>query len=267
MPKALIAGRGGSGKSTVTALLAHALASKERVVVVDADESNLALGAMLGIEDPEGSIMDFLGGKQTVREKLRSTMRDSGEKKLPFFDDLLKIDEIPPRFVGADENVSWVRIGKVEHSMEGCACPMGFVARSFLKAIYTNPREWVLVDTEAGVEHFGRGVLEGVDIVLVIVEPSREALITARRARQLAEEAGKKCVAVLNKVRDEKNILTEQLREHGIPILGAMPYGNDVAMLNLKGDRLSAEASVFPEVGKIAEALRKMQLGAWDPVA
>jgi CO dehydrogenase maturation factor len=259
MPKALIAGRGGCGKSTITALLAHALSLNGKVTVVDADESNLALGLMLGMKDPEGSLMDFLGGKTTVRNQLRETMRSEGAKTLSFFKDI-KVADLPEAYAPRNENVTWLRIGKIEHSMEGCACPMGFVARDFLKSLATGPDDWVLIDTEAGVEHFGRGVLEGVDLVLTVVEPSREAIILAERARDFCAEAGKKCIAALNKVKDQEQLMRDEMENRGIPIVGVMPVGDDVALLNLRGEPLTADASLFPEVRRMAEDLRTLGL-------
>lgn len=255
MPKLLVAGRGGSGKSTIVALLGQALAAHGTVLVVDADESNLTLGSMLGIQDPSATIMDFLGGKQNVRGKLREAMRERNEK-LPLFQEPMCVEQVSEPYVSSHDKISWVRIGKIEHSMEGCACPMGFVARSFLKSLPESDDDWVVVDTEAGVEHFGRGVLEGVDMVLTIVEPSKEAISTAVRVRDLCNEARKKCAAILNKVNGQEAILRNELNENSIPILGELPYANDVVSVNLVGDKLSCHVSVFFQIKKIADTLR-----------
>jgi CO dehydrogenase maturation factor len=254
----LVAGRGGTGKSTIVALLAQALAAHSRVLVVDADESNLTLGTMLGMQDPSATIMDILGGKQNVRGKLLESIMESMREinqKSRLFQEPLSLDQVSERYISSSDKISWVRIGKIEHSMEGCACPMGYVARSFLKSLFTPDNEWVVVDTEAGVEHFGRGVLEGVDMVLTIVEPSREAISTAIRVRDLCNEAGKQCAAILNKVNGQEEILRTELNKESIAILGQLPYANDVVSVNLAGDSLSSHVSIFPEVEKIAGAL------------
>ncbi|MGB9617418.1 MAG: AAA family ATPase, partial [Desulfomonilaceae bacterium] len=105
MPKVLIAGRGGSGKSTIVALLAQAFAMNHRVLVVDADESNLSLGAMLGLKDPAATIMDFLGGKQDVRETLQATMggRVGGER---LFTGPLSVEHLPEKYVTSRTNMA-----------------------------------------------------------------------------------------------------------------------------------------------------------------
>ncbi|WP_006522979.1 putative CODH nickel-insertion accessory protein [Desulfoscipio gibsoniae] len=91
-----------------------------------------------------------------------------------------------------------MRIGKIEHSMEGCACPMGSITRSLLNELQINENEWIIVDTEAGVEHFARGILEGADIVLMVADPSYESVLLAEKARGLAEEAHKEFFVIFN---------------------------------------------------------------------
>ncbi|MGQ9825867.1 MAG: ATP-binding protein [Desulfotomaculales bacterium] len=246
MPKILVSGRGGSGKSTLVVLLARRLGERGRVLVVDADESNLGLGAMLGLEPPAKTLMDYLGGKPAVREKLMAAIRNQGNESAPLFAEKFTLDNLPPECVCREGSVAWVRIGKIEHSMEGCACPMGAVARSFLNHLVLGDGQWVLVDTEAGVEHFGRGVLEGVDAVLMVVDPSHEAVILAKKAVGLTREAKKGLGVVLNKV-DEKTepALREMLAARGIEVTGVLPYSPDIARANLLGNPL--EAGVVPE--------------------
>jgi CO dehydrogenase maturation factor len=103
---------------------------------------------------------------------------------------------------------------------------MGAVARSFLKQLEVSESQWVIVDTEAGVEHFGRGVLEGADVVIVVVDPSHEAVLLAEKAGQMASQAKKPFVAVLNKVDDQTEAyLKKELAARGIPMAGAVHTG------------------------------------------
>jgi len=243
MPKLMLCGRGGSGKSTLVVLLAKELAGCGLVLVVDADESNLELCVMLGLESPACTVMDYLGGKQVVGAKLMDRLRGEGDEELWLFDGDLTMENTPGDCSSRNGTMSMVRIGKIEHSMEGCACPMGVVARSFLKSITVKDGQWVLVDTEAGIEHFGRGVLEGADCVLVIVDPSQEAVVLAEKACRLAEEAEKPCGIVLNKVNEEvRPVLKEKLAEKGMSPLGVIPYSPLLAKANLNGDSLKDES-------------------------
>lgn len=242
MPKVMVCGRGGSGKSTLVSLLAKELGKLGKVLVVDADESNLGLVSMLGMEPPANTIVGFLGGKRVVGEKLMARLRGEGDEELRLFDEGLTPGSVPAGVSSGNGVLSLVRIGKIEHSMEGCACPMGAVARSFLKSITTRDGEWVLVDTEAGIEHFGRGVLEGADYILVVVDPSQEAVALAEKACRLAEEAGKPRGVVLSKVEDRvKQVLVEKLAEKGLAAIGEVPYSDAIARANLDGEAVADE--------------------------
>jgi len=243
MPKVIVSGRGGSGKSTLVSLLARELEKKGSVLVLDADESNLGLGAMLGVEPPARTIMEGLGGKPAVSEKMR-VMFDSGFKEKPrFFEGALLLRQLPADQVSADGELRFARVGKIEHSHEGCACPMGAVAKGFLNHLEVEPDQWVVVDTEAGVEHFGRGLLEGADLVLIVVDPSYEAVILAGKAAELAREAGKPFRVVINKADEQAGAaLREMLGKEGLEVLAALPYDPSVVRSNLKGEPLSPDS-------------------------
>ena len=179
IPKILVSGRGGSGKSTFVSLLAQKLKKNGRkILVVDSDESNLGLNKILGIKKSKETLMSNLGGKIAVRDKLMEIVQ-KGETNLNIFDEM-SLDELSSEYVCWDENLGFLEIGKIEHAMEGCACPMGALSRDFLNHIKIKKGEWILVDTEAGIEHFGRGVLEGVDIIITIVDPSEDAILLAK---------------------------------------------------------------------------------------
>ncbi|MCS5695416.1 ATP-binding protein [Desulfofundulus thermocisternus] len=241
MPKIMICGRGGSGKSTLVTLLARALAERGKVLVVDTDESNLGLHKMLGLSTPAMTLMGCLGGKPAVREKLLAPLQKKGDENTGFFADGLNLASLPPECTGGEWPLRFLRIGKIERSLEGCACPMGAVARSFLKQLRVDQDEWVLVDTEAGVEHFGRGVVEGVDLVVMVVDPSHEAVLLAERARALAAGVGKEFVAVLNKVdTGTESFLRRELSEKGIPVRGAFGFSPEIMEANLTGNPLPA---------------------------
>lgn len=261
MPKILVCGRGGSGKSTLVALLAWELATRGRVLVVDADESNLGLNSMLGLEPPERTVMDSLGGKAAVGEKLMARLRGEGDEEVRLFGDAMAVGGVPAGCASRNGAVSMVRIGKIEHSMEGCACPMGVVARSFLNNLAVEDGAWVLVDTEAGVEHFGRGVLEGADYVLVVVDPSQEAVVMAGKACRLAEESGKPCGVALNKVNDRISpTVREKLAQRGIVPVGSIPFRESIARANLEGDPLVDEG-LRQELGRVIAAVERVLEG------
>jgi CO dehydrogenase maturation factor len=116
--------------------------------------------------------------------------------------------------------------------------------------------ERVLVDTEAGVEHFGRGVEEGADQVLIIVDPSHEAVLLAEKAAGLAREAGKPFGIVLTKTDEETGpLLMERINARGLETLGAIPHSPSLTRANLLGEPL-AGASGNGALADIVAGLR-----------
>ncbi len=259
MPKVIVSGRGGSGKSTLVALLAGKLGEQgTKALVVDADESNLSLDMMLNVPAPKMTLLDYLGGKPAVRDKLLAAIRGGNGEGLSLFSESMSFANLPSQCVSWKDGVGLVRVGKIEHSNEGCACPMGAIARNFLKQLQVDEGQWLLVDTEAGVEHFGRGVLDGVEIVLMMVDPSHESVVLAEKAKLLAGEAGKGFLAVLNRSDETTEpLLSRQLEERGIPIAGALSFSSQIARSNLAGDPVVAGA-ISDEVAGLIEGVGRL---------
>ena len=114
-------------------------------------------------------------------------------------------------------------VGKIHDFGEGCACPMGALSKHLLKNIDTMGSDFVFVDTEAGVEHFGRGVEEGCDALLMVIDPSYESIRLSEKISGLADAAGKELYYVLNRVEGEsKAILCENVPENRI--LATLPH-------------------------------------------
>ncbi|MGI6078469.1 MAG: nitrogenase reductase [Fastidiosipilaceae bacterium] len=260
MPKILVCGRGGSGKSTLVTMLARVLGEQGKVLVVDKDESNLGLWKMMDISPPE-TLMDSLGGQEAVMRKLMPNFIKKGiiEKLRPafiknkkskgtamglkMFPEEFSIDELPAVNVSWDGRVGLLQIGKIEHSNGGCSCPMAILACDILNNLNESNNEWVMVDTEAGIEHFGQGVCEGVDAVLMIVDPSHEAILLAEKTAILAEEVGKAFSVVLNKVDDKTEpCLIKMLEALGIDIAGVLHYSPEISEANLMGKPLKIES-------------------------
>ena len=250
--KISVCGKGGSGKSTVVTLLAKAAQKKGfNVLVVDSDESNSGLFRMLGFERPPLPLMELLGGKTALKKKM-------GQPSL-FEKAEIMIKDIPSPFIVKRNGLILIGIGKVLQSLEGCACPMGVLSREFLKKLSLNEKEIAIVDMEAGIEHFGRGVDEAIDKILISIEPSFESLTTAEKIKGLAVGMNKKVVAVLNKIPSKKTAKTlcENLKD-GIDILGVIPYDPLVFEANLEGGALN-KVKAFDEAKKILDALLRQQ--------
>jgi CO dehydrogenase maturation factor len=235
----LICGKGGSGKSTVAALLARSLQQEGyRVLVVDADESNYGLSAQLGLRAPM-EIMEKIGGKKAVQRKM-GAVGANGEK-LPVFAELWGIDDIPSECLSRKGNLHLVQIGKVKHYGEGCACPMGVLSKDFLGHMTLGPRDVAIIDTEAGIEHLGRGVASSVDLIFGIIDPTYESIRLSEKISAMAKESKKPIRFILNKV--DSNLEDKISAKLGKKqIIGVLPFSATVQEKGLLGEAIDLKS-------------------------
>jgi CO dehydrogenase maturation factor len=251
--KFVICGKGGSGKSLFSALLAREMAGRgDEVLVIDTDESNFGLYKQLGLEQPR-DFMESLGGKKALSERLMKFMRSEGREKLSVLDEF-SLKDIPEEFVVRDDGIKLLAIGKIHDYGEGCACPMGVLAREFLEKLKAE-RMQVIVDTDAGIEHFGRGVEAGCDKIVVVVDPSYESVQLSEKIREMGEKIGKKVVFVLNKVDEDAGELSGLVDKRRV--VGMLPFDRDIFKACLQGKKVPK----MKDMEKIADRLLEEDVG------
>ena len=116
--------------------------------------------------------------------------------------------------------------------------------------------EIAIVDMEAGIEHFGRGIDNSIDAVLVVVEPSFESIALAQKIKDLASGINKKLWVVLNKI-NSQNLIAEieaKLKNSGMETIGEISYDGSIFLSGLKGDTLGPEKSIG-RAAKILDSL------------
>ncbi len=245
--KIAISGKGGTGKTTLSALLCRALEGAGRdVIAIDAD-SNANLAYALGIPDPE-KITPLADMEDLIREK---TGAEKGRYGV-YFKMNPEVADIPGRFQLESGKVRLLVMGSVQQGGTGCVCPEYVLIRNLIAYLLLNKNEDMVVDMEAGLEHLGRGVTEKVDALLVVVQPSRVSCVTARRVRKLAADIGvKRVFGVGNAVRsgtDEDYMA----RETGdLDFLGFIPYSAQIGEYEREG----RGAFEIPELRERAAAL------------
>jgi len=233
--KIMMCGKGGCGKSTLTILLARALAGTgKKVLVVDADESNLCLHQLLGAHQPE-IMMDAMGGRTGAREKLKQA---ADHHENDFFKQVITFDTLPAECLAEADGIKLLVVGKIKEFGEGCACMIGGISKALLARLQEKDNEIVLIDAEAGLEHFGRQVDKSCDLVICVVDPNYESIRMADRARQIAEGAGVQTFFILNKVDDEvREVMTDGLDPQRV--IAAIPNNHEIFLQNLKGQSLT----------------------------
>ena len=259
MNKIAVCGKGGSGKSVVVRLLADGLRARgRRVLVVDSDESNTGLHRMLGFDSPPEPLIGLLGGKQKLEKELESRVRaGESEMSINLIRQEMQLADIPPEYIFEKDGIRLVNIGKILMALEGCACPMGIVSRSFLKKLRLEADEIAVVDLEAGVEHFGRGVETSIDCVLVVVEPSIDSLEIAEKISELSHQIEIADVwVVLNKITSEEISarLKDYLSKRDISVIGAIHQNPEIFESCMEGRPIRGSVAA-EDVGKILDFL------------
>jgi CO dehydrogenase maturation factor len=248
--KIIISGKGGSGKSTISALLAIALKDLGFcVLLVDADESNEGLHRHLGISYPV-PLLDYLGGKQGFRKMTTATFPQIDQTS-PFKDNM-RIKEIPGNCIAEADGIKLLVIGKIHDFGEGCACPMGALSKLFLSKLDLEKKEIVIVDAAAGVEHFGRRIDADCDMVLCIVDPTLESFVLAKKMQEMAQKAAVDISFVLNKV-DEKilDVMRKNITQD--KVVSEIPYKPDLFIDNLEGIKLKKSCHEIDPVCRLIE--------------
>ena len=246
----LASGKGGSGKSTLTALMARALRKRNfRVLVLDMDESNHGLHRLLGLDRPR-HLLDHLGGKKGLRERLKPSF-PGGAPNENLFDAEITLDTLSPEWTSNADGIHLLVVGKIHDFGEGCACPMGGLTRQVLSKLVLGKKDVVIIDTTAGVEHFGRGIDRFCDLIVGVVDPTYESFILADRMQAMAQSAGAEIRFVFNKVDEASEMVMEERFKTG-GVMARIPHLASLHRAGLEGKPIAEDVeAIEPIVGYI----------------
>jgi CO dehydrogenase maturation factor len=243
--KILVCGKGGCGKSTIVALLAREIAlRKSKVLVIDSDESNIGLHSRLGVQKPK-DFMNYFGGKKLLFEKTKELK------------DKWRLDELPGDYLTEEGNIQLMSMGKIYEFGEGCACPINALSAKFLEILDLGDEEFLIADTDAGIEHFGRGVEKGIDILFVVIDPSRESILLAEKISELGWQLDKPVYYILNRIADQETrefLLNSIDREKVIAII---PENREIFIAGLAGKEFNMEINGIREIADMLESKKK----------
>ncbi len=253
--KIAISGKGGVGKTTLAALLAHVFVQQGRpVLAIDADPAaNLAwaLGMPADVQarlSPIAEMADLIEERTGARPGVPGALFRLNPQ----------VDDLPERFSIVHRGIRLLQLGTVKHGGQGCFCAEHALLRALMSHLLLRRQEVVIMDMEAGVEHLGRGTAQGVDAFLVVVEPGRRSLDTAGTIARLAADLGiQRVYLVGNKVRSEAD--WRFIAAHappGIPALGHLPADPAVVEADIRGQAVfDAAPRLVEEVRAIVAAL------------
>ena len=224
--KLAIAGKGGTGKTTISGILAREFAASGRhVTAIDVDP-NPTLWATIGVDMAKAEAAETLPDDAFQRVVL-----PTGEAVLGL---TVPVDEVIQKVgLSGPDGITLVVAGRVEHAARGCNCHTHAAVRAVLGAIADAPADVVMLDMEAGVEHFSRagGTLKHADALLILVEPFYKSLVTARSVVVLSSELGIPVrYVVANKVRDDADLVAidEFCEKHGLERIAVIPWDQNL---------------------------------------
>jgi len=238
-----VSGKGGTGKTMVSASLVRILAATGAdVLAIDADpDSNL----------PEALGVSVSGTVGEVREQLK---RDTAAGRIP--PSANKWDILDYRIMESiteTDDFDLLVMGRPEGS--GCYCAVNTMLRRIIENIAEN-YDYIVIDTEAGLEHLSRRTTQNVDVMMVVTDPSKRGILTARRILELSRELEirfRKVFLVLNRVREgdlEKLEIDEDLE-----VIGVIPEDPLVSRYDMEGRslyELPEDSAAFRAIKKVA---------------
>jgi CO dehydrogenase maturation factor len=217
-----VSGKGGTGKTTFAGMIIRHLLERGKgpILAVDAD-SNSNLNEVLGVE-----VTSSIGNAREVMKKDVPV----GMTKDVWFE--YKVQEALVEARGFD----LIAMGRPEGP--GCYCAANTLARKCLDLLTGNYR-YIVIDNEAGMEHFSRLTTRDVDLLFILSDPSKRGIITASRIRGLIHELDLRIVrevTVINRVQDELDpVIVEELRKENLELAGAIPVDEEIYRYDLAG--------------------------------
>jgi len=249
-----IAGKGGTGKTTVAALLIKLLSQKGLVLAVDADPStnlNQALGLPLDDSKTVGRI----------REKMTDDV-----SKGRFSPSISKPEYLFSKIVESlaeSKGFDLLAMGRPEGP--GCYCASNEFLRASLDQLVKDYKyNYIVMDCEAGMEHISRQTTRDVDVLLIMSDPTIRGITTAARMKDLIGELRSKIGKVgliVNRVKSELSPeIKKAIDESGLQVIALVPEDPDIAGLEMKGRPVTELPQESPLQLKVKEIARSLLL-------
>lgn len=240
-----VTGKGGTGKTTISALIIRALVEKK-------------MGSVLAVDaDPNATLADALGIK--VQDTLSGLCEEMLEQKDNLPAGMTKDRYLEYRTQQAlveSKGVDLLVMGRPEGP--GCYCFANNLLREIVKNL-TDEYKYIVMDNEAGMEHLSRKTTRKIDLLLVVSDCSRVGVRSAGRIYQLAQDMKIKLgesFLVVNKARDGIEKLDDEIEKTGLDYGGFMPYLEEIEELSLLGKSVKELSGDSEAVKKIDEILK-----------
>jgi len=246
--KIAVSGKGGTGKTTLAALILRYLLRKnyKPILAVDADP-NSNFGDALGVkvQSTVGKVLDgFLKDKESLA---------MGVVKESLID--YKLSEI----LAEEKGFDLLSMGQGEGP--GCYCYPNTIIRNYIEKLASNYKH-VVIDNEAGMEHISRRTNGSLDVLFLVSDPSMKGIRTCKKLEDLVAELGlniKKTYLLINRVSNETPPqIAEEIKRLSLNLLEIIPEDGNIIDHELRGIPMLSLEESSPSVIKINEAMAKV---------
>ncbi|MDR0861529.1 MAG: AAA family ATPase [Oscillospiraceae bacterium] len=248
-----VAGKGGTGKTTICGMIIEQLArAGKKVLAVDADP-NSNLNEVLGVdvETTLGEIRETMAGRELSGEAMPAGMTKAEYAEFMMSDAL-------------SEGLSYDLLVMGRTQGAGCYCYVnGILTTQIDKYFRSGAYDYLVVDNEAGLEHISRGVLPHMDVLLLVSDSSRRGIQAVGRVKVMAEEL-KLAPSVMklivnrapNGVPDEG--IMEEIKLQGLDLIGVLPQDETVYRYDCDGKPTSKVPDDNPVKVAVREILEQL---------
>jgi CO dehydrogenase maturation factor len=247
-----LAGKGGTGKTTVAALLIKYLLEQgeDRVLAIDADpSSNLNLVLGLPLETTVGDI------REEMLDKVQANQFGAGTSKYDYLDYHIGVATVE------GEGLDLLAMGRPEG--QGCYCAVNNLMRMIIDRT-SKDYNWVVIDNEAGMEHLSRRTTRDVDVLLIVTDPTVRGVAAAKGIAELARDLSinvTRSYLVVNRLAGELTpALKSAIAQIGIELAGNVPYDPLMVEFDSNGQPLveaNGDSAAYRAVQQITNVIRK----------
>ncbi|NQT81128.1 MAG: AAA family ATPase [Candidatus Aminicenantes bacterium] len=243
-----ISGKGGTGKTTLAALIIQWLSkqAKKPILAVDADP-NVNLNDLLGVE-----LKDTIGA---IREEMKTSSDNlpAGMTKQQFLEYKIQTSLVET------SDFDLIAMGRPEGP--GCYCYANNLLRDIVKTLCTN-YQYIVIDNEAGMEHLSRRTVQNIDYLLIISDPLARGIRAAGKISRLLKELNtriKEKYLILNRVQNSiPQQINKTIKDEKLKLLHLIPEDERLFKLDQSGKPIYPATDDSPAYKAVGQLMKKL---------